>query len=76
MLKLDINLLTLIEFTQPPSGGCVLKHFAKKPLEGIRVAAAFGRLCVETMPPNSPLPLVKAAAFGRLCVETSTRKLP
>ena len=34
------------------------------------LAAAFGRLCVETIL-SSGIPLTKsAAAFGRLCVET------
>ena len=33
-------------------------------------AAAFGRLCVETLIEYSQLPIHCAAAFGRLCVET------
>ena len=32
--------------------------------------AAFGRLCVETMPTNSRKKKSCPAAFGRLCVET------
>ena len=34
---------------QPPSGGCVLKLFVKMILAMIYCAAAFGRLCVETL---------------------------
>ena len=33
-------------------------------------AAAFGRLCVETLIPCDQLCTPNAAAFGRLCVET------
>ena len=56
---------------QPPSGGCVLKLVRDRLNKIIKVAAAFGRLCVET---NSALVLCTgaiAAAFGRLCVETN-----
>ena len=34
------------------------------------MAAAFGRLCVETLHLTSIFTLNLAAAFGRLCVET------
>ena len=40
----------------------------------IRLAAAFGRLCVETKAALSVCGNVFAAAFGRLCVETPSRK--
>ena len=33
---------------QPPSGGCVLKLSEKSPQASDDLAAAFGRLCVET----------------------------
>ena len=33
---------------QPPSGGCVLKLATCSPCRRQRIAAAFGRLCVET----------------------------
>ena len=33
---------------QPPSGGCVLKLVVKDNLSDLPLAAAFGRLCVET----------------------------
>ena len=36
-----------------------------------KVPAAFGRLCVETSPPNPSNPSLRPAAFGRLCVETA-----
>ena len=35
-----------------------------------RFAAAFGRLCVETIHLVTVLDNIQAAAFGRLCVET------
>ena len=34
---------------QPPSGGCVLKHVGVCVANRKAVAAAFGRLCVETI---------------------------
>ena len=34
--------------SQPPSGGCVLKHDNGAIIGYKKVAAAFGRLCVET----------------------------
>ena len=37
------------------------------------VAAAFGRLCVETSSGSRSVGTVGAAAFGRLCVETSPK---
>ena len=33
---------------QPPSGGCVLKRRGAPPRRPAALAAAFGRLCVET----------------------------
>ena len=35
-------------FLQPPSGGCVLKHYFKGNDIWLRGAATFGWLCVET----------------------------
>ena len=37
---------------QPPSGGCVLKLFRGYALVEEMRAAAFGRLCVETIAPT------------------------
>ena len=37
---------------------------------GLQPAAAFGRLCVETMLSRQGGTQTEAAAFGRLCVET------
>ena len=54
---------------QPPSGGCVLKHQLEA-VHHIVIAAAFGRLCVETDPRPYRLGRRRPAAFGRLCVET------
>ena len=34
------------------------------------MAAAFGRLCVETLMIWAAAQIIPAAAFGRLCVET------
>ena len=33
---------------QPPSGGCVLKRVTWERAQSQHLAAAFGRLCVET----------------------------
>ena len=55
---------------QPPSGGCVLKLIKSTFTIKSPSAAAFGRLCVETVLVNFVNAFGKAAAFGRLCVET------
>ena len=55
---------------QPPSGGCVLKLVPGMPESEPALAAAFGRLCVETAPRKAASKAPHAAAFGRLCVET------
>ena len=55
---------------QPPSGGCVLKLKLSCVHTLLLAAAAFGRLCVETLFYLRKLGLAYAAAFGRLCVET------
>ena len=39
---------------QPPSGGCVLKQQLFDDLRDVRDAAAFGRLCVETIDFRKP----------------------
>ena len=59
---------------QPPSGGCVLKRVHIEQETSLAVAAAFGRLCVETTKTDSHIVGISAAAFGRLCVETLTGK--
>ena len=56
---------------QPPSGGCVLKLFLRTPPSRLLAAAAFGRLCVETLGYFKKVGIKSAAAFGRLCVETT-----
>ena len=56
---------------QPPSGGCVLKPQIVESDYIIKQAAAFGRLCVETLFCKKPPTPNVAAAFGRLCVETA-----
>ena len=55
---------------QPPSGGCVLKQRSLSACIFLNIAAAFGRLCVETSPKMAKASDDLAAAFGRLCVET------
>ena len=51
VLKLRYRIRRRIQRTQPPSGGCVLKQYAVQPILIFRQgAAAFGRLCVETIP--------------------------
>ena len=55
---------------QPPSGGCVLKPDVFRPVDFLDTAAAFGRLCVETVTTLLIADSAVAAAFGRLCVET------
>ena len=37
-------------FCQPPSGGCVLKRHGAGLSDAVVLPAAFGRLCVETLP--------------------------
>ena len=72
MLKLTdpVAINTLCD-EQPPSGGCVLKQLSIPLIRNIVLAAAFGRLCVETGVMFSYSRASSAAAFGRLCVETS-----
>ena len=56
---------------QPPSGGCVLKHYYKSRGRGRSNTAAFRRLCVETSARNAQRSKSRPAAFRRLCVETA-----
>ena len=58
---------------QPPSGGCVLQLNRTLWTKTQLSAAAFGRLCVETLVTWYYKRVAAAAAFGRLCVETSSR---
>ena len=48
----------------------MLKLFKSLDLIPAIDAAAFGRLCVETMQFKTAIDKNQAAAFGRLCVET------
>ena len=48
VLKLDNDVFFLFIVGQPPSGGCVLKHYNTVNQIELKLAAAFGRLCVET----------------------------
>ena len=49
VLKLLITLPLNLGNKQPPSGGCVLKPPAWGATAAMMAAAAFGRLCVETV---------------------------
>ena len=49
VLKLANMPIAVAELWQPPSGGCVLKHKPCKLKKLLTTAAAFGRLCVETL---------------------------
>ena len=49
VLKLVINWCGALGKLQPPSGGCVLKLMILPFLNPTLCAAAFGRLCVETI---------------------------
>ena len=70
MLKPLFCPLVASSLTQPPSGGCVLKHAMRGAHRRLGRSAAFGRLCVETFKINDLIKKVLSAAFGRLCVET------
>ena len=48
----------------------MLKHTISDSIYTVAIAAAFGRLCVETRILRRDIILQMAAAFGRLCVET------
>ena len=52
MLKRIVQTVLLSYAFQPPSGGCVLKHYIKAHdlIQTACKPAAFGRLCVETLP--------------------------
>ena len=70
VLKQTQQYLWITLYLQPPSGGCVLKPQIPELLEQKPKAAAFGRLCVETICCEVKFVFCGAAAFGRLCVET------
>ena len=70
MLKLIYERFTIMPVTQPPSGGCVLKHPLVDLCRCFPDPAAFGRLCVETFFTAFANSRNPPAAFGRLCVET------
>ena len=48
MLKQHTRINNTVNHEQPPSGGCVLKHYPNEKYFAAAPAAAFGRLCVET----------------------------
>ncbi len=59
-----------IYVSQPPLGGCVLKHLSAENWDWQQKPAAFRRLCVETAVPRLAPCRRGPAAFRRLCVET------
>ena len=77
-VETSVTILLPVLKSQPPSGGCVLKHSIEFKRGRGSGPAAFGRLCVETKNLYEyPLDCLEPAAFGRLCVETATScKLP
>ena len=70
MLKHGHYGIDMILITQPPSGGCVLKHYGGQRETMLVEPAAFRRLCVETPLGLTGLSDLPPAAFRRLCVET------
>ena len=66
--------LLIRQWSQPPSGGCVLKHVPRYSAVFSFCPAAFGRLCVETLGRHQALVGSVPAAFGRLCVETQANE--
>ena len=50
MLKLKVKESLWLMLNQPPSGGCVLKRAMCETTHDTTDPAAFGRLCVETVP--------------------------
>ena len=56
---------------QPPSGGCVLKHYDESSSDHLDTAATFGWLCIETTQGISAGVTISAATFGWLCIETA-----
>ena len=70
MVSNTLIFLAVLCREQPPPRGCVLKRFGVPVRVGKRAAAAFERLCVETLRLASPGNTLPAAAFERLCVET------
>ena len=50
VLKQDEAEKKAIKAGQPPSGGCVLKLLFSDSRRPFALPAAFGRLCVETIP--------------------------
>ena len=71
MLKPLIRPRLKLQLRQPPSGGCVLKHFNHVIISLKELPAAFRRLCVETRKCANGWVSAKPAAFRRLCVETA-----
>ena len=62
--------LAFLDREQPPSRGCVLKQKVQRLTILSMLAAAFARLCVETLCKQFKINSTEAAAFARLCVET------
>ena len=70
MLKQRMRLASDDIEIQPPLGGCVLKPDKYQLKATSDYPAAFRRLCVETILPQSSNQAQQPAAFRRLCVET------
>ena len=76
MLKLSGSSDNVELLYQPPSGGCVLKHYRNGVEAGASEPAAFRRLCVETLIWRNGKFRTYPAAFRRLCVETTFSTTP
>ena len=71
MLKLLEQTNSAAVFSQPPSGGCVLKHTLAAKAGSNDAQPPSGGCVLKPTPSNNEFMTVKPAAFGRLCVETT-----
>ena len=71
MLKRDVlGQPTIGEVTQPPSGGCVLKHMISALIKSLRNQPPSGGCVLKHQMCDNHQTIDQPAAFGRLCVET------
>ena len=62
--------------SQPPSGGCVLKHDSQGLVDGVGEAATFGWLCVETLALMLKSCLFKQPPSGGCVLKQPPRRQP
>ena len=58
------------EYSQPPSGGCVLKLAKGTVSKGLTTQPPSGGCVLKPTGTGKSVIIAEAAAFGRLCVET------